>query len=86
MDRNGVRIGTENGGQKRGADRNGELQIETEYGEKRRITVKPETVVKDGSVDGVGGVRNGVDWKGRNLIEGDGKAWNVTEGPERVPE
>ena len=39
----------------------------------------PETVVKDGSVDGVG-------WKGRNLIECDGKAWNVMEGPERVPE
>ena len=46
----------------------------------------PETVVKDGSVDGVGGVRNGVDWKGRNLMECDGKAWNVIEGPERVPE
>ena len=48
--------------------------------------MKPETVVKDRSVDGVGGVRNGVDWKGRDLMEGDGKAWNVTEGPERVPE
>ena len=46
----------------------------------------PETVVKDGSVDGMGGVRNGVDWKGRNLMEGDGKAWKVMEGPERVPE
>ena len=55
--------------------------------------VMPETVVKDGSVDGVGRVRNGVgrvrngvDWKGRNLMESDGKAWNVMEGPERVPE
>ena len=28
----------ENGGQKRGVDRNGELRIETGYGEKRRIT------------------------------------------------
>ena len=46
----------------------------------------PEMVVKDGSVDGVGGVRNRVDWKGRNLIECDGKAWNVKEGPERVLE
>ena len=46
----------------------------------------PETVVKDGSVDGVGGVRNRVDWKGRNLMECDGKAWNVMEGLERVPE
>ena len=46
----------------------------------------PETVVKDGSVDRVRGVGNGVDWKGRNLIECDGKAWNVMEGPERVPE
>ena len=46
----------------------------------------PETVVKDRSVDGVGGVRNGVDWKGRNLMECDGKAWNVMEGLERVPE
>ena len=45
-----------------------------------------ETVVKDRSVDGVGGVRNGVGWKGRNLMECDGKAWNVVEGPERVPE
>ena len=34
----------------------------------------PETVVKDGSVDGVGGVRNGVDWKGRNLVESDGRS------------
>ena len=40
-------------------------------------------VVKDGSVDGVGGVRNGVDW---NLMECDGKAWNMMEGPERVLE
>ena len=55
-------------------------------GEYRRETVMLETVVKDGSVDGVGRVRNGVDWKGRNLIECDGKAWNVMEGPERVPE
>ena len=46
----------------------------------------PETVVQDGSVDGMGGVRDGVDWKGRNLMEGDGKAWKVMEGPERVLE
>ena len=46
----------------------------------------PETVVKDGSVDGMGGVGNGVDWKERNLMESDGKAWKVIEGPERVPE
>ena len=25
-------------------------------------------------------------WKERNLMERDGKAWNVSEGPERVPE
>ena len=35
----------------------------------------PETVVKDRSVDGVDGVRNRVDWKGRNVMECDGKAW-----------
>ena len=46
----------------------------------------PETVVKDGSVDGMGGVGNGVDWKERNLMERDRKAWNMTESPERVPE
>ena len=46
----------------------------------------PETVVKDGSVDGVGRVRNGVDWEGRNVMECDGKVWNVMEGPEVVPE
>ena len=48
--------------------------------------VMPEMVVKDGSVDGVDGVRNGVDWKGRNMMECDGKAWNVMEGLEMVPE
>ena len=67
-------------------DRNGELGIEMGYREKWRETVMPETVVKDGSVDGVDGVRNGVDWKGRNVMECDGKAWNVMEGPEMVPE
>ena len=40
----------------------------------------PETVVKDGNVDGVDGVRNRVDWKGRSVMECDGKAWNVMEG------
>ena len=68
-------------------DRNG-VQIETENGENgvRRETVMPETVVKDGNVDGVDGVRNGVNWKGRSMVECDGKAWNVMEGPEMVPE
>ena len=46
----------------------------------------PETVVKDRNVDGVDGVRNGVDWKGRSVMECDGKVWNVMEGPEMVPE
>ena len=39
----------------------------------------PETVVRDGNVDGVG-------WKGRSMMECDGKVWNVMEGPEIVPE
>ena len=34
----------------------------------------PEMVVKDGNVDGVDRVRNGVDWKGRSMMECDGKA------------
>ena len=38
-ERNGVRVETENGGEKRGTDRNGEWW---------RETVMPETVVKDG--------------------------------------
>ena len=42
----------------------------------------PETVVKDGNVDGVDGVRNGVGWKGRSMMECDGKVWNVMEGLE----
>ena len=66
-DRNGVRIETENGGQKRGTDRNGEL---------RRETVMPETVVKDRNVDGGDGVRNGVNWKGRSVMECDGRSGN----------
>ena len=33
----------------------------------------PETVVKDRNVDGVDGVRNRVDWKGRSVMECDGK-------------
>ena len=49
----------------------------------QRETVMPETVVKDGNVDGV---RNGVNWKGRSVMECDGKAWNVMGGPEMVPE
>ena len=61
-DRNGVRIETENSGEKRGTDRNGEL---------RRETVMPETVVKGGNVDGGGGVRNGVNLKGRSVMECD---------------
>ena len=44
----------------------------------------PETVVKDGNVDGVDGVRNGVDWKGRSMMECE--VWNVMEGLEMVPE
>ena len=39
----------------------------------------PETVVKDGNVDRVG-------WKGKSMMECDGKVWNVMEGPEMVPE
>ena len=31
-----------------------------------------ETVVKDRNVDGVDGVRNGVDWKGRSVMERPG--------------
>ena len=46
----------------------------------------PGTVVKDGNVDGVDGVRNGMDWKGRSVMEHDGKAWNVMEGLEMVLE
>ena len=46
----------------------------------------PETVVKDRNVDGVDGVRIGVDWKGRSVMECDGKAWNMMEGPEMVLE
>ena len=76
-DRNGVRIETENSGEKWGTDRNGEL---------RRETVMPETVVKDRNVDGGDGVRNGVNWKGRSMMECGGKAWNVMEGPGMVPE
>ena len=34
----------------------------------------PETVVKDGNVDRVDRVRNRVDWKGRSMMECDGKA------------
>ena len=44
-----------------------------------------ETVVKDGNVDGVDGVGNRVGWKGRSMMECDGKVWNVMEGPETVP-
>ena len=62
VDRKGVRIETENSGEKRGTDRNGEL---------RRETVMPETVVKDGNVDRGGGVKNGVNWKGRSVMECD---------------
>ena len=43
----------------------------------------PETLAKDRNVDGVDRVRNGVDWNGE---ERDGKAWNMMEGPEMVPE
>ena len=46
----------------------------------------PETVAKDRNVDRVDGVRNGVDWKGRSVMECDGKAWNMMESPEMVPE
>ena len=46
----------------------------------------PGMVVKDGNVDGVDGVRNRMDWKGRSVMEHDGKAWNMMEGPEMVPE
>ena len=46
----------------------------------------PETVAKDRNVDGVDRVRNGVDWKGRSMMECHGKAWNVMEGPEMVLE
>ena len=49
-------------------------------------TVMLETVVKDGNVDGGDGVRNGVDWKERSVMECGGKAWNVKEGPGMVPE
>ena len=45
-----------------------------------------EMVVKNRNVDGVDGVRNGVDWKGRSMLECDGKAWNVMEGPGMVSE
>ena len=45
----------------------------------------PETVVKDGNVDGVDRVRNRVGWKGRSVMECDGKVWNMMEGPEMVP-
>ena len=38
--------------------------------------VMPETVVKDRNVDGVDGVRNGVGWKGRSLMECDGRSGN----------
>ena len=58
-------------------DRNGEWWIET---------VMPEMVAKDGNVDRVDGVRNGVGWKGRSVMECDGKAWNMMEGLEMVPE
>ena len=58
-DRNGVRIETENSGEKRGMDRNGEL--------------RRETVMKGRNVDGGGGVRNGVNWKGRSVMECDGR-------------
>ena len=46
----------------------------------------PEMVVKDRNVDRVDRVRNGVGWKGRSVMECDGKAWNVMEGPETVPD
>ena len=39
-------------------------------GEWWRETVMPETVVKDGNVDGGDGVRNGVNWKGRSVGNG----------------
>ena len=45
-----------------------------------------ETVVKDGNVDGVDGVRNKMDWKGRSMMGRDGKAWNMMEGPKMVLE
>ena len=44
----------------------------------------PETVVRDGNVDRVDGVRNGVGWKGRSVMECDRKVWNVMEGLETV--
>ena len=52
----------------------------------RRETAMPEMVVKDRNVDGVDGVRNRMDWKGRSMMERDGKAWNMMEGPEMVSE
>ena len=85
----------ENGGRKRGMDRNGGWQTETGYGQKwrtkdrngvQRETVVPETVVKGGNIDGVDRVMNGVDWKGRSVMECDGEAWNVMEGLEMVLE
>ena len=39
----------------------------------------PEMVVKDENVDGM-------DWKGRSVMEHDGRAWNLMEGLEMVPE
>ena len=36
----------------------------------------PEMVVKDGNVDGVDRVRNGVGWKGRSVMECDGRSGN----------
>ena len=45
----------------------------------QRETVVLETVVKGRNVDGV-------DWKGRSMMECDGEAWNMMEGLEMVLE
>jgi hypothetical protein len=46
----------------------------------------PETVKDGRDVDGVDGVRDRMDWKGRRVMGCAGKAWNMVEGPEMVPE
>ena len=76
----------ENGGQKRGADRNRELRIEMGYGEKWRITERNGDA-GNGSEgrecrrSGRSKERSGLE--GKDLMECDGKAWNVMEGLER---
>ena len=50
-------------------DRNRELRSAERNGEIRRETEMPEMVVKDGNVARMDGVENGVNWKGRNMME-----------------